>query len=353
MDAWSVEVQVPVRVCDLGGWTDTWFAGPGRVLNIGVEPGVLVRVRPRAGVDGTVLVQLRDLDARAVWRSGQRPSGPHALVTASVARGLGDAAVGAIEIVVESAVPPGASMGTSASVSVGLIAALRAVAGRSPLAPLLLAAAAHAVETDELGQQSGVQDQLCAVHGGLSAISMPRYPSARVRRLEAHGPLATALRDGMTVVYLGQPHDSSAIHEMVIAGLEARSGPSPALDELRSQAEAGARAVEAGSLDGFAAAMNRNTEAQRRLHAALVSPRADAVIGEARAAGAVGWKVNGAGGTGGSLTLLSPSAGVRQRVEQAVLAADPVVSVLPVRVADGVRVVTAGQLPSISSASSG
>jgi len=28
----------PVRICDDGGWTDTWFAGHGKIFNIGVYP---------------------------------------------------------------------------------------------------------------------------------------------------------------------------------------------------------------------------------------------------------------------------------------------------------------------------
>jgi D-glycero-alpha-D-manno-heptose-7-phosphate kinase len=28
----------PIRICDLGGWTDTWFAGHGAIVNIGVYP---------------------------------------------------------------------------------------------------------------------------------------------------------------------------------------------------------------------------------------------------------------------------------------------------------------------------
>jgi D-glycero-alpha-D-manno-heptose-7-phosphate kinase len=47
-----------------------------------------------------------------------------------------------------------------------------------------------------------------------------------------------------------------------------------------------------------------NTEAQRRLHPALVSADAERVIEIARQHGAIGWKVNGAGGEGGSVTLL-------------------------------------------------
>jgi D-glycero-alpha-D-manno-heptose-7-phosphate kinase len=49
--------------------------------------------------------------------------------------------------------------------------------------------------------------------------------------------------------------------------------------------------------------MIQNTLAQQRLHPDLIGPEAEQVIEIARAHGALGWKVNGAGGAGGSLTL--------------------------------------------------
>ncbi len=48
-----------------------------------------------------------------------------------------------------------------------------------------------------------------------------------------------------------------------------------------------------------------NTDAQRRLHQDLVSRDAERVIDIARQHGALGWKVNGAGGEGGSVTILT------------------------------------------------
>jgi len=54
-------------------------------------------------------------------------------------------------------------------------------------------------------------------------------------------------------------------------------------------------------------AMIQNTEAQRNLHPDLINPDADRVVAIARAHGVLGWKVNGAGGEGGSLTILGGS----------------------------------------------
>ena len=31
-----INAMAPIRICDLGGWTDTWFAETGAVFNIGV-----------------------------------------------------------------------------------------------------------------------------------------------------------------------------------------------------------------------------------------------------------------------------------------------------------------------------
>ncbi len=50
--------------------------------------------------------------------------------------------------------------------------------------------------------------------------------------------------------------------------------------------------------------MIENTDAQGRLHPALISPDAGRVIEIAREYGALGWKVNRAGGDGGSVTIL-------------------------------------------------
>jgi D-glycero-alpha-D-manno-heptose-7-phosphate kinase len=47
-----------------------------------------------------------------------------------------------------------------------------------------------------------------------------------------------------------------------------------------------------------------NTEAQGELNPALVSKDAQQIIDIARQHGAIGWKVNGAGGEGGSITFL-------------------------------------------------
>lgn len=48
----------PIRICDNGGWTDTWFAGYGKIFNIGVYPyaSVQLQVFRRDQVENRIVI---------------------------------------------------------------------------------------------------------------------------------------------------------------------------------------------------------------------------------------------------------------------------------------------------------
>jgi D-glycero-alpha-D-manno-heptose-7-phosphate kinase len=87
-------------------------------------------------------------------------------------------------------------------------------------------------------------------------------------------------------------------------------------------------------LDALGRSMVANTEAQRRLHPALVGLDAQRLIDLSRSCGALGWKVNGAGGDGGSLTVLSATAEQKMALEAAILESAPAYRILPVHVSE-------------------
>ena len=163
-----------------------------------------------------------------------------------------------------------------------------------------------------LGQQCGIQDQLCSAYGGINYIEMFQYPHASVSQITIPNAIWWELERRLALVYLGKSHSSSKVHEMVIRELENAGPDCPQLEDLRQTAPRSRDALYAGDFAALGQAMIENTEAQRRLHPDLVSPDAQRVIEIAQAHGALGWKVNGAGGDGGSLTLLSGGAVLRQ-----------------------------------------
>lgn len=323
----------PIRVCDNGGWTDTWFAGHGCIFNIGVYPYVEVQIEvyPREAMAHRVILHAENYGQRyAVSPHSERHEWiQHPLLEAAIDY-MGVPPELAVLISIYSEAPAGCSTGTSAAVSVALLGALdQLTPGR--LTPLEIAYAAHRIETEMLGQQSGVQDQLCSAFGGINYIEMFSYPYAAVSPIFISNADWWELERRLALVFLGRSHSSSAVHEMVIQGLEDAGPDCPKLEALRRTATASRDAVYAGDFDALGRAMADNTEAQRALHPALLSAEAQQVIDIAREYGALGWKVNGAGGEGGSITLLCGSSTSKRRAMlHAVEETNPLFQTIPI-----------------------
>jgi D-glycero-alpha-D-manno-heptose-7-phosphate kinase len=324
-----VNAVAPIRVCDNGGWTDTWFAGHGQVFNIGVYPyvEVQVKVHPAAARPNRIVLDAENYGERYTFAPGVLPD-RHPLLEAAVDEiGLPDDL--SVEISIYSEAPAGCSTGTSAAVTVALIGALDALTpGR--MTPHEVAYAAHRIEVERLGIQSGIQDQLCAAYGGINYIEIFSYPHASVSQLAVPNPVWWELERRLMLVFLGATHVSSAVHDQVIADLSRsgeRCGP---LDELRLAAAHARDAVDAADFPALGRAMAENTAAQRRLHPGLVSDDARTVFEVAAANQALGWKVNGAGGEGGSVTVLcGPDMRVKRGLQRALRERDARFQIIP------------------------
>ena len=324
-----VTSSAPVRICDLGGWSDTWFAEHGTIWSIAIAPRVEVEIVAQRDSQGASSVRLHAANF-ATWLNLPDDAHQHPLLAAAVAEVPPPPAT--VTITVHAEMPPGGSTGTSAAVSVALLAALQALHGRVGSAAEL-AQLAHRLETDRLHMQSGIQDQIAAAYGGINHIEMPRYPQSNVHPL--HLPEATlhTLESRLLLFYLGKPHQSSAIHEQVIQRLQAHNSVQPALEPLRHVARQASAAVHNHDWQRLGQLMQANTEAQRALHPMLVSPVAYEIIHIARQHGALGWKVNGAGGDGGSLTILCNDSSVaRRQLVADVLATLPQVRHIPIHI---------------------
>ena len=128
-----IEASAPVRICDVGGWTDTWFGGPGRVRQHGGDPGVEVVIRPTRG-SGSGGPRRQDVRAPVRRRPGRSRAPRHPLLESAIDAypPPGDRPV---EISVRSAVPAGCGTGTSAAVSIALLAALAEARSERLFAP--------------------------------------------------------------------------------------------------------------------------------------------------------------------------------------------------------------------------
>ena len=144
----------PIRICDNGGWTDTWFAGQGKIFNIGVYPyaEVQIDVHPREGQKERIIIYAENYGERYVRHLRNADWDRHPLLEAAIER-MDVPDDMAIQVTIYSEAPAGASTGTSAAVTVALVGALdRLTPGR--LTPHQVALVAQAIETfQRLGAQ--------------------------------------------------------------------------------------------------------------------------------------------------------------------------------------------------------
>jgi D-glycero-alpha-D-manno-heptose-7-phosphate kinase len=320
----------PIRIVDNGGWTDTWFAGHGKIFNIGIYPyaEVQVEVFPADGSHDRVIIQAENYGDRYAMAPEAQTWTKHPLLEAAIHyMKIPDDL--ALEVTIFSEAPAGASTGTSAAVSVALLGALdRLTPGR--MTPHEVAMAAHHVEMEMLHLQCGIQDQLCSAYGGINYIEMRQFPWAAVSQIQVPNSIWWELERRLVLIFLGRSHDSTELHKKVIRELEHEGPDSPRIEALRGTAGMSRDAVYAGDFRAFGQAMIVNTEAQTHLHPDLVSGDALEVIEIAKRHGAIGWKVNGAGGEGGSVTLLAGDlSSMKRKMIREIEEADPLFRSIP------------------------
>jgi len=308
-----IKSVAPIRICDNGGWTDTWFAGHGAIFNIAVYPYAEVQIFLYRRKQGEKRITIHAENYGERYRIGT-PKGhydKHPLIEAAIEYMRIPENI-SFEVSIFSEAPVGCSTGTSAAVSVALIGALdRLTPGQMTAHEIALAA--QKIETEMLKQQCGIQDQIASAYGGINYIDMYQYPYASVSPIHVPNSTWWELESRLVLIYLGTSHNSSEVHRKVIKELEAAGPDAKKLEPLRKTAGKSRDALYAGDFKALGRAMIENTEAQMNLHPDLAGPHHRKVIDMAKACGALGWKVNGAGGDGGSVTILCDTDHAKRR----------------------------------------
>jgi len=211
-----------------------------------------------------------------------------------------DAGSPPVSLIGDAQIPPGAGLGSSAALAVAVARALLTYLKR-PIDAATLSRAAGASEALVHGRPSGV-DVALAIAGGVGVFRR----SAGLRSLVG----VPALR--VLVGPSGAPRSTAAMIDRV-AEATAGSVDDPRLRELGALTDTGTVALLAGDGAALGAAMNRAHALLGEL--GVSTAQLDALCQAARAAGAQGAKLTGAGG-GGAVIAIAP----RDR-EAAVLAA--------------------------------
>jgi len=208
-----------------------------------------------------------------------------------------------VEITLLSDIPSsGSGLGSSGSFTVGLLNALHMYQGHQVTAETLAHQACE-IEIERLGKPIGKQDQYIAAYGGLRAFTFAPDGSVDTRRLDVPPGLVRQLADRLRLYFTGQTRRADAI-----LAEQSRNSPGRAaeLTQIKGLAESLEGALERGEIDSLGEVLHANWVLKRQLASGISNADIERMYDEARAGGASGGKICGAGGGGFLLVYFPP-----------------------------------------------
>lgn len=287
--------QTPLRISFAGGGTDFadfYTKEEGCVLSSAIDKYIYVIVKERfddmirVGYSRTEMVEDIDEIEHELVRESLRKVG--------IRKG--------IEISTMADIPSqGSGLGSSSTVTVGLLNALYAFKGEIRPAEVL-AKEACKIEIEILGKPIGKQDQYIAACGGIRFMRFLRDHSVVVQPVDMEDIRRRQLSDSLMLFYTGVPRQSSGVLTEQKQNIEARMS---VLKKMRNQAETLRERLSDSRVSRVGQVLRAGWEMKKSLASGISSDHINELYEKAIKAGATGGKVAGAGG-GGFLLLFCP-----------------------------------------------
>lgn len=216
-----------------------------------------------------------------------------------------------VEIHHDGDLPARSGMGSSSAFAVGILHALHALQGRMRSKEQLAREAIH-LEQEVLGETVGVQDQLAAAYGGFNVMRFAPDGNFSVQPVYLPEPRLAEFKSHLLLFYTGLARNASEVAARVVASLEAKE---TLLHRMVAMVEEAVEILKAGRLSDFGYLLDEAWHLKRSLNEGISTPLVDEAYEAAKAAGALGGKLLGAGGGGFLLIFCPPSR--RRHVQKA------------------------------------
>jgi len=302
-----IESTAPLRISFVGGGTDFphWYEEHGgAVLSATIDHSVRVRLIPRP--DRQISVRSHDLGHLVEYHLDEGPDydGVMDLPKAAIERIGVD---GGVDVEIWSDAPAGSGLGGSSALVTAVVAALAMLADRD-LTAAEVAELAYRVEREDLGISGGRQDQYAAAFGGFNLIEFSRAV-VRVRPLTLGAAARADLNDHLLLCYTGKVRRNvGLIERQITMHAEGREDTILGMKRLQEMAFSMRHVIEDGSASSLGPLLTEAFQAKRQMNPFIADGTPiDGMLQAARAAGATGGKICGAGG-GGYLLIAAPPA---------------------------------------------
>ena len=187
----------------------------------------------------------------------------------------------------------GTGLGSSSSVTVGLLNAMHSFQGRKP-SKEQLAEEACKIEIEIMGAPIGRQDQYAASFGGINSISFGEGGVA-VEPIEIENDLLSRVSRNFTLVFTGMTRSASKV---LSEESEDELDKSNRMRVIREHADKAAIMFQNGDLDSIGDLLNETWNAKRGISSLITNQSIDELHGRVMSSGAKGAKLLGAGNGG-------------------------------------------------------
>lgn len=284
--------QTPLRISLAGGGTDLasyYERRGGAVLSTAIDKYIYVIVNQRfddkivVGYTRKEIVDTVDEIDHELVREAMRITG--------TTKG--------IEVVTLADIPSeGSGLGSSSSVTVGLLNALHQFHGRQVTAEQLAREACE-IEIERCGKPIGKQDQYIAAYGGMQFFEFLPDGGVRVEPIPLGGGRRHKLSERMMLFFT----DITRQADPILGEQRERTGEHlDQLDGLRDLAYGLKQSLAEGDHDAIGTSLRDGWELKKRLASGISNPQIEEMVALAMRGGATGCKVSGAGGGGFLLT---------------------------------------------------
>jgi D-glycero-alpha-D-manno-heptose-7-phosphate kinase len=290
--------RTPYRISFFGGGTDypAWYlAHGGAVLAASIDKYCYLTCRYLPPFfDHKYRIVYSQIESCQEIDEIQHPAVRETLRFLNITRG--------VEIHHDGDLPARSGMGSSSAFTVGLLNALYGLKGYMPTKQQLMMESIH-IEQNMINETVGSQDQATAAFGGINHIQFLQNGEISVRPLIMTAERIHELNSNLMLFYTGIKRTAANVASSYVIDIGSKKRQlriiKDMVDESMTILNSGADLTQFGKL------MNESWEAKRSLSASVSNEEVDQLYDAARAAGAVGGKITGAGG-GGFLLLFVP-----------------------------------------------
>lgn len=290
--------RTPLRISFAGGGSDLpafYRHEPGAVVSTAINKYIYITVNEkfdhqiRASYSVTEIVdQVDDLKHQLIREALRLVGRQHS-----------------IEITSISDIPSqGTGLGSSSTYTVGLLNALYAFMGRFAGAERLAREACY-IEIERCGAPIGKQDQYIAAYGGLQFIQFNPDETVFVDPIICRAETKQRLQQRLMMLYTGTTRKTSDVLREQRENTERDESRRLNLRRMVELARDLRLALLHDDLNAFGEILHEGWMRKRELASGISTPQIDDWYERARAAGAIGGKILGAGG-GGFLLVYAP-----------------------------------------------